>query len=311
MRFIAVVCGLAVGMVSVASAEPVMEETIASDVLLSGEANERLQDIGRRAAEQELVLQVNAPDIWESEILTPLRQGAGDTRLEVKFVNTMRDTATIRGVEASKAEDPLETLKRITNDAKARSVMDEMERDEGTAREEEAASSRRPPSSKSPSSRPDIEKPDTNVPEVRIERPSPDMPQSNPGNSSRRLYDEGMVRQSAESPQPEVDDSGPVPAPDDDVEQAESAASTDDDRAAAKEKRRLEGLYNNGRAIRRTLSADELEEKDLIYSGNHHNVVVRKGITRKTFWLEGVMPERRVEHQERNRYVVVESNEEG
>lgn len=309
MRFIAVVCGLAVGMVSVAGAEPVMDETIASDALLSGEANERLQDIGRRAAEQELVLQVNAPDIWESEILTPVRQGAGDTRLEVKFVNTMRDTVVIRGVEASEAEDPRETLKRITNNAKARSVTEEMERNEKAGQDESAASSRNSQSKKSSKSRPDIDKPDTNVPEVRVERPSPDMPQSNPGNSSHRLYADGMVPQSVERPQSEADEAGPVSTPDDGEEEAETAASTDDNEAAAKEKRRLEDLYNDGRTIRRTLSADELKKKDLIYSGNHHNLVVREGITTKTFWLEGSLPEDQVEHQERNRYVVVESKE--
>lgn len=310
MRFIAVVCGLAVGMVSVAVAEPVMDETIASDALLSGEANERLQDIGRRAAEQELVLQVNAPDIWESEILTPVRQGAGDTRLEVKFVNTMRDTVVIRGVEASEAEDPRETLKRITNNAKARSVTEEMERNEKAGQDESAASSRNSQSEKSSKSRPDIDKPDTKVPEVRVERPSPDMPQSNPGNSSHRLSADGMVPQSVERPQPEVDEPGPVSTPDDGVEQAETAASTDDNEAAVKEKRRLEDLYNDGRTIRRTLSADELKKKDLIYSGNYHKVVVRKGITRKTFWLEGELPASRIQHQEGNRYVVTESKEE-
>lgn len=309
MRFIAVVCGLAVGMVSVASAEPVMEETIGSDVLLSGEANEHLQDIGRRAAEQDLVLQVNAPDIWESEILTPVRQGAGDTRLEVKFVNTMRDTVTIRGVEASEAEDPLDTLKRITNNAKARSVTDEMERDERADQEEETASQTDSRSNESSRSRPDIDKPDTEIPEVRVERPTPDMPQSDLSGSSRRLYEDEASRQSAGRPQPEVKKPGPISAPEDDAKQAEAATSTGDDGAAAKEKHRLEGLYNDGRAIRRTLSVNELKKKDLIYSGNYHNLVVRKGITRRTFWLEGGLPEDRVEHQERNRYVVVESKE--
>lgn len=316
MRFIAVVCGLAVGMVPAASAEPVMEETIASDVLLSGEANEHLQDIGRRAAEQDLVLQVNAPDIWESEILTPVRQGAGDTRLEVKFVNTMRDTVTIRGVEASEAEDPLDTLKRITNDAKARSVTEQMEQDDraGQGAERKAASSSASQSNKSSKSRPDIEKPDTNVPEVRVERPTPEMPQSDVRGSSRRLYENEAPRQSAEPPEAEAEAEAEMaeesaPAPDSDPGQDEPGASTQDTRAASKEKRRLEDLYNGGRAVRRSLAPNELEEDDLIYSGNHHNLVVRDGITTKTFWLEGDLPENRVEHQERNRYVVVERKE--
>lgn len=312
MRFIAVVCGLAVGMVPVASAEPVMEETIASDALLSGEANERLQDIGRRAAEQELVLQVNAPDIWESEILTPVRQGAGDTRLEVKFVNTMRDTVTIRGVEASEAEDPLETLKRITNNAKARSVTEQMEQDDGAGQGagREAASSSPSQSNKSSKSRPDIERPDTNVPEVRVERPTPEMPQSDLKASSRRLYEDEAARQSAGPPEPEAaEDPEPASAPGGDPEGDETDASIEDSRAASKEKRRLEDLYNDGRAVRRSLAPDELQKDDLIYSGNHHNLVVRDGIATRTFWLEGDLPEDRVEHQEHNRYVVIESKD--
>lgn len=320
MRFIGVVCGLAVGMVSVASGEPVMEETIASDVLLSGEANEHLQDIGRRAAEQDLVLQINAPDIWESEILTPVRQGAGDTRLEVKFVNTMRDKVIIRGVEASDAEDPLETLKRITNNAKARSVTEQMEQndkaEQGAGRE--AASSNGSQSNKSPKSRPDIEKPDTNVPEVRVERPTPEMPQSDLSGSSRRLYEDEAARQSAGPPEAEVkaesegaEEPDPMSEPDGDPQRDEPGASTEDARAASKEKRRMEDLYNDGRAVRRSLAPNELQENDFIYSGNYHNLVVRDGITTKTFWLEGDLPESRVEHQERNRYVVVESNEDG
>lgn len=312
MRFIAVVCGLAVGMVQVAIAEPVMEETIASDALLSGEANERLQDIGRRAAEQELVLQVNAPDIWESEILTPVRQGAGDTRLEVKFVNTMRDTVTIRGVEASEAEDPLETLKRITNNAKARSVTEQMEQDDGAGQGagREAASSSPSQSNKSSKSRPDIERPDTNVPEVRVERPTPEMPQSDLKASSRRLYEDEAARQSAGPPEPEAaEDPEPASAPGGDPERDETDASIEDSRAASKEKRRLEDLYNDGRAVRRSLAPDELQKDDLIYSGNHHNLVVRDGIATRTFWLEGDLPEDRVEHQEHNRYVVIESKD--
>lgn len=312
MRSIAVVCGLAVGMVPVASAEPVMEETIASDALLSGEANERLQDIGRRAAEQELVLQVNAPDIWESEILTPVRQGAGDTRLEVKFVNTMRDTVTIRGVEASEAEDPLETLKRITNNAKARSVTEQMEQDDGAGQGagREAASSSPSQSNKSSKSRPDIERPDTNVPEVRVERPTPEMPQSDLKASSRRLYEDEAARQSAGPPEPEAaEDPEPASAPGGDPERDETDASIEDSRAASKEKRRLEDLYNDGRAVRRSLAPDELQKDDLIYSGNHHNLVVRDGIATRTFWLEGDLPEDRVEHQEHNRYVVIESKD--
>ncbi len=198
MKFMVVVCGLAVGMMSMASAEPALKETISSDDLLSGAANERLEEIGRRAADNELVLQVNAPDIWESEILTPVRRGAGDTRIEIKFVNALRDTVMIRGVGADEAEDPLETLKRITNNAKARSLLEDEPREQESepAPRDSGASGERSPS------RPDIERPDTEVPEMRVERPAAKLPRSNARESSRRAREDREVGRVASRPEP-------------------------------------------------------------------------------------------------------------
>lgn len=306
IRFIAVVCGLALGMMSVAGAEPAMQEAIASDELLSGQADERLENIGRRAAEQDLVLQVNAPDIWESEILTPVRRGAGDTRLEVKFVNTLSDTVEIRGVKAGEAEDPLDTLKRITNNAKVRSLQEEE-----PPEEEAGVASPGQPETGGPggSSRPDIDRPATNVPEIRVERPKARLPQADARESSRRARLERGEERPAARPRPE-----PAETPESSdkamarAEKPAPAAETDD-AGASDERRRFERLYNDGRTIRQTLSADELKKEDLIFAGTHHNVVVRRGISTSVFWLDGEPPEDRIEHQERNRYAVVAAAE--
>lgn len=311
MRIMAVVCGLAVGAISVAGAEPAMEETIASDDLLSGEANERLESIGRRAAEQELILQVNAPDIWESEIMTPVRRGAGDGGLEVNFVNTMRDTVLIRGVHEMEEEEPLETLKRITNDAKARSIEETENTGESAGAKTGAAAPGSPSSEKSSNSRPDIEQPAMEAPETGVERPRAELPRSDIGESTRRVNgeeSEQSEQRAAPRPAPESSEK-PDLAPPQPGEGASPATGGD---AAGKtaEKERFEDLYNEGRAIRRSLTAEQLRKDDRIYSGNHHNVVVRRGISTSVFWLEGGLPDGRIEHQERNRYVVIESKQE-
>lgn len=307
MRFMAMVCGLAVGVMSMAvGAQPALQESIPSDQLLSGEADEHLEEIGRRAAGMELVLQVNAPDIWESEILTPLRRGAGDTRIEVKFVNTLRDTVVIRGVEAGQDEDPLDTLKRITNNAKARSLM-------ADDPQEQEAESRQPNSAQEngkSSLRPDIEGPDTDVPEMRVERPRAELPKSNARESSRRARADRAEKRPDPAPQPKSAEE-PASSPPDAGPVEEGVSPTPaEDAAAAEEKKRFEDMYNNGRAIRRSLAVDELRKDDLIFAGEHQNVVVRRGISTTAFWLDGAFPENRVEHQERNRYVVIERKEE-
>lgn len=296
IKVFAMVCGLAVGVgvVSTAAAEPVLRESIHSKELLAGEANELLETIGRRAAEEELVLQINAPDIWESEILTPVRRGAGDTRLEVKFVNTLRDTVVIRGVKAGEDEDPLDTLKRITNNAKAHSIQD--------AAPEPARQQSMPPATKPngpPTSPPDIERPTTEVPEMHVERPSAQLPETDTQASSRRAREKRVESLPAPEPEP-VEQPAPEPPP------VPAATEPDESGAAAREEDRFEDLYNDGRPIRRSLAPDELKPEDLVFSGEHRNVVVRRGISTDAFWLEGALPEERLEHQERNRYVVVE-----
>lgn len=311
MRIMAVVCGLAVGAISVAGAEPAMEETIASDDLLSGEANERLESIGRRAAEQELILQVNAPDIWESEIMTPVRRGAGDGGLEVNFVNTMRDTVLIRGVHEMEEEDPLETLKRITNDAKARSIEETEDTGESAGAKTGSDAPGSPRSEKSSNSRPDIEEPAMEAPETRVERPRAELPRSDIGESTRRVNgeeSEQSKQRAAPRPAPEPSEKPDLAPP----QPGEGASPATGGEAAGKtaEKERFEDLYNEGRAIRRSLTAEQLRKDDQIYSGNHHNVVVRRGISTSVFWLEGGLPDGRIEHQERNRYVVIESKQE-
>lgn len=311
MRIMAVVCGLAVGAISVAGAEPAMEETIASDDLLSGEANERLESIGRRAAEQELILQVNAPDIWESEIMTPVRRGAGDGGLEVNFVNTMRDTVLIRGVHEMEEEDPLETLKRITNDAKARSIEEAGDTGESAGAKTGSAAPGAPRSEKSSNSRPDIEQPAMEAPETRVERPRAELPRSDIGESTRRVNGEeseqsGQRAAPRPAPEPSKKPDLAPPQPGD----GPSSATGGDAAGKTAEKERFEDLYNEGRTIRRSLTAEQLRKDDRIYSGNHHNVVVRRGISTSVFWLEGELPDGRIEHQERNRYVVIESKQE-
>lgn len=307
MRMMLLACGLAVGVIPVAGAEAVMEETIASDVLLSGEANERLEDIGRRAAEEGLVLQVNAPDIWESEIMTPVRRGAGDGGLEVKFVNSMRDTVLIRGVEEGEDEDPLETLKRITNNAKARSIEQDSNGGDTPEAETSSAPAGSSRSEKPSGSRPDIEQPSMDVPEVRVERPRAELPRSDVRESARQVNGARAEPRSTPEPRPQQ-----AERPDAASRQSGDRASAPDAGTAgeAAEKERFEEVYNQGRAIRRSLGTDQLKKDDLIYSGEHHNVVVRRGISTSVFWLDGELPENRIEHQERNRYVVVESKEE-
>lgn len=302
MKFMVVVCGLAVGMVSMAVAEPALKETISSEDLLSGAANERLEGIGRRAAENELVLQVNAPDIWESEILTPVRRGAGDIRIEIKFVNALRDTVVIRGVGADEAEDPLETLKRITNNAKARSLLEDepREKESESAPRDSAASSGQSPS------RPDIERPDTEVPEMRVKRPAAKLPRSDAGESSRRAREDRDEGRLASRPRPEPSEQ-PDPVPPAATPTPEEEQAPADESEAVEERRRFERLYNDGRTIREDLGADDLKKGDLIFSGAHYNVVVRQGISTKTYWLKGDLPEERIEHQERNRYLVADS----
>ncbi len=97
----------------------------------------------------------------------------------------------------------------------------------------------------------------------------------------------------------------PAPARTPDEEQAPA-----DEAHAAEERQRFERLYNDGRTIREELGQDELKKGDLIFSGTHHNVVVRRGISTTAYWLEGDLPEDRIEHQERNRYRVADAGPE-
>lgn len=301
----------AVALATTASAQ-VLNEKLSSEAVLSGEATKRLEDIGRRAAEADLVLQVNAPDLWEAEILTPVRRGAGDKRLEIKFVNTMSETVVIRGVKAGENEDPLETLKRITNNAKARSIQ---------AEEEAEAASQPAPGQQSSepasNSRPDIERPKMDVPEVRVERPQARLPEADARESSRKARGEGGVAQSP----------APAPAAQESAAAARAAEATEergvatgeqdaaesravDEAAADEEAERFERLYNNGRSIRRTIRPGELEAGDLVFRGNYHDVVVRRGISTDAFWLDGDIPEERLEHENRNRYAVASATPE-
>lgn len=290
MRLIAIAMLGALVLATAASAR-VLNEELSSEAVLSGEANEKLEAIGRRAAEAGLVLQVNAPDLWESEILTPVRRGAGNANLEIEFVNTMSETVVIRGVKPGENEDPLETLRRITNSAKVHSVEAEESADSSGA----PAPAAEPEERSAAPQRPAIERPSMDMPEVKIERPRAALPRADATKSSRRARGE---RAAAAIHAPATGTGNGVAGV--------SELSRVDDGSADEEAERFERLYNNGRTIRRSLRPDELEAGDLIFTGEYHNVVVRRGISTDAFWLEGGLPTDRLRHDEQNRYVVEE-----
>lgn len=290
--------------------EPVVEARIEGRAVLDGEADDRLRAIGRRAAREHLALQVSAPDLWERRILDPIRVGAGDASLTIKYVNALSDVVTITGIPVDQAEDPLETLRRITRNAKARAAgIGEQDEEEPVI-----ADTRRP---QEPSgSAPEIERPAMDLPEVKVDRPRAALP--TPGNGRNGLPSAsetaragarngagagnngaGAARARGEG-DAGGDGAGARGTP------VANAAPAEESEVAA-ERERFERLYNEGRTIGSSLEPGQLERGDLVFTGAHHSVVVRRGISTRAYWLKGELrlDQSGIEHAERNKYLVV------
>lgn len=292
--------------------ETVLDERFSGNAVLDGEADEQLRAIGRRAASENLALQVTAPDLWERRILEPIHAGAGEKELIIEFVNALSDTVEIQGIPADQAEDPLETLKRITQNAKARAAGAGAER---RPVERQASGSPQRPENRP---RPDIERPSTEIPEMKVERPRASLPAPGfNGKSGAEKRDSADPSKTGTQASAHAMASEPAPAADShdathSTAAADSASRTPPSTVQAAvaedgrgERALFERLYNQGRAIEARLDAFELKPGDLVFTGEHWNVVVRRGISSEAYWLEGEMPGERVAHVERNKYRVV------
>lgn|GEM_PF-6687560 len=305
MRSAVILFALLVGVagVSAHAVELSLDVTFEGGKVLDGDADQQLKEIGRRAADENLALEVRAPDLWKSRVLQPIRDGVGKADVKIEFVNVLAKEVRVRGLPADQAEDPIETLKRITSGAKAHAAGIDQ------SAQESAPAPRSVPESGSEaaSERPDMKQPDLDMPKVKVKRPSahlPDVSEAARDSISDSSDDpEGGPRRAGESRAAEPPAAGDVNA---------GGAAGENAGSAAEERKLFERLYNDARDIDRTLTPEQLEEGDLVFSGQFMNVVVRRKISTDAYWLQGALPMERLRHDERNRYTVMaEAHPEG
>lgn len=293
MRTVVILYALLAGMAGLPAhaVELSLDVTFEGGKVLDGDADRQLKSIGQRAADENLALEVRAPDLWKSRVLQPIRDGVGRADVKIEFVNVLTKEVRVRGLPADQAEDPIDTIKRITSGAKAHAAgLDQKEQDAAPA---PAPRSVPESGSNAGSERPDMKRPDLEVPKVEVERPSAHLPDVSEA-ARDSISDSGTGGRGS---------AGKQPAAEPPETSGSSVPGTTE--SAAQERKLFERLYNDGRDIDRTLSPGQLEEGDLVFTGQFMNVVVRRKISADAYWLRGSLPMDRLRHDERNRYTVV------
>jgi hypothetical protein len=75
---------------------PIQQVDITADQLLGGSADQQLQELGQRAATENLGIVITAPAYWRNLVEEQIKGGAGDTAFPMQFRETMVESVIIR-----------------------------------------------------------------------------------------------------------------------------------------------------------------------------------------------------------------------
>jgi hypothetical protein len=285
---------------------------ISGALLLSGDADARLQAVAREAAAANRRLVISAPEYWHEMILEQVRRGGGDA-LQVEVRDSFAEAVMVRSdaaapvaaepaapVEPAPAATPVPApAPRVAPAATQPAAVPASRPAPVVAAPQPSAAPAQPaprPAAAAPAPRP--------AAPPAAPRPTPAPPvAAQPAPAPRPA---AAPAPQAVAAQPPATPAAPAPAP------AAAVAATATGSAAAEVaaiKRRLEQSLNEGEPITRTIVQTALEPKDVLYVRGEVIAVQRRDSLRsQLYWLEGGIELMRVELRETgaNRYVVME-----
>jgi len=277
---------------------------ITSAQLLSGQADAKLQQLGKEAKAGNKKLVISAPQQWHDLILEQLRRGGSDIKVEIR--DSFAESVMVRSADGAEAPAPVATPAPQAQPSPAPAP---------PARPTPAPAPTPKPAAPAPKPAPaPVSRPATPPP---TPKPAPTAaPVATPAQSlpASPAPAPSPPPQPAPDPAPAAATAEPAPAP----APAPAAAPTPAPTAATQTssgaevesiRRRLEQNLNRGDAASGDMSSDQLLTGDLVYDqGPVRAVVRRSGARTQLFWLAGEVDLARVEFKELggDRYQVIE-----
>ena len=310
---VALLTALAFSTATLAQSDAIQVDISAED-LLTGEADEKLQQAGAQAAIEERPVTLTAPSYWREMVEEQLNVGAGDTTLSITYRETFIESVIVRlgGVsEAPAAEAEVAAVEPAPQASAPPPEVDiQPERPEVVAFERPSLESIESDAADA------VEAVNGNdlqpALEIAIDESAvPDLPVSN-GNAveAEEVVDDVVAEAPVsepviEEPAVEVVETAPVPEPAPaevasaaDPTPAEDAPATDPTpgvtdaaigtAAIAAARESLESRLNRGREIDKELRPDQLRPGDQLFRTDGVVAVVRRSSLRNNaYWLEG------------------------